>query len=47
MRLDIEFSDGRVGATAEGDPGPQEAAKTRPRPRGGKGSGGQGSLFGS
>ena len=47
MRLDIEFSDGRVGATAEGDPAPQEAAKTKPRPRGGKGSGGQGSLFGS
>ncbi|MGB6350367.1 MAG: exodeoxyribonuclease VII large subunit [Pseudolabrys sp.] len=47
MRLDIEFSDGRVGATAEGDPARQDTAKAKPRPRGGKGSGGQGSLFGS
>ncbi len=46
-RLDIEFSDGRVHATAEGDTAPQEAAKPKSRPRGGQGSGGQGSLFGS
>ena len=44
-RLDIEFSDGRVGAVAEGE------ARMRPPPvprrarRGGEGSGGQGSLF--
>jgi exodeoxyribonuclease VII large subunit len=42
-RLDIEFSDGRVGATADGEPAP------RPKPRlrgGGEGGSGQGSLFG-
>jgi exodeoxyribonuclease VII large subunit len=44
-RLDIEFSDGRVGATADGErPAP---VKSKPRPRGGEGSGGQGSLFGA
>lgn len=49
MRLSIEFSDGRVDATADGDrsPPPPPATKPKPRPRGGKGSGGQGSLFGS
>ena len=52
MRLEIEFSDGRVGATADGEGAPQPAAarphpSPKPRPRGGEGSGGQGSLFGS
>ena len=48
MRLDIEFTDGRVNAIAEGD-GPHGAASAKPGVRrggGGKG-GGQGSLFGS
>jgi exodeoxyribonuclease VII large subunit len=46
-RLDIEFSDGRVGATADGEgAAAQPPAKPRPRSRGG-GSGGQGSLFGA
>jgi exodeoxyribonuclease VII large subunit len=40
MRLAIEFSDGRVGATADGAP---SAAKPKPRPR--EGGGGQGTLF--
>ena len=44
-RLDIEFSDGRVGATADGERA--APAKSKPRPRGGQGSGGQGSLFGA
>jgi exodeoxyribonuclease VII large subunit len=53
MRLDIEFSDGRVGAVADGEakePKPQATpapARAKPRPRGGEGSGGHGSLFGS
>ena len=49
MRLDIEFSDGRVGATADGEgaPPPAPKAKPAPKPRGGSGPGGQGSLFGS
>jgi exodeoxyribonuclease VII large subunit len=46
MRLDIEFSDGRVGATADGE-GTAPPAKPKPRSRGGGGSGGQGSLFGA
>jgi exodeoxyribonuclease VII large subunit len=47
MRLDIEFADGRVGATADGSRAMQPAAKIK-RPRGsGEGPGGQGSLFGS
>jgi exodeoxyribonuclease VII large subunit len=46
MRLDIEFSDGRVGATANGE-GTAPPAKPKPRSRGGGGSGGQGSLFGA
>jgi exodeoxyribonuclease VII large subunit len=46
MRLDIEFADGRVGATADGDRVSQLSAKGKPRARG-SGSGGQGSLFGS
>ncbi|HEV7432007.1 MAG TPA: exodeoxyribonuclease VII large subunit, partial [Steroidobacteraceae bacterium] len=47
-RLNIEFSDGHVGATADGDPAPQASTKAKPRTQGGgKGSGGQGSLFGS
>jgi exodeoxyribonuclease VII large subunit len=48
MRLDIEFTDGRVGATSDGEPTTQPAEKSKPRTRGGgQGSGGQGSLFGS
>lgn len=49
-RLDIEFSDGRVGAVADGERAVQSpAAKPKPRPRGGSGgqSGGQGNLFGA
>ena len=44
MRLDIEFADGRVAATADAALPP---IKAKPRGRGGEGSGGQGSLFGS
>ena len=48
MRLEIEFSDGRVGATADGEGAPQPAAKpkptTKPRPSGGESSG-QGTLL--
>jgi exodeoxyribonuclease VII large subunit len=46
-RMDIEFSDGRVGATADGERAPLPPAKSKPRMRGGEGSGGQGSLFGA
>jgi exodeoxyribonuclease VII large subunit len=53
-RLELEFSDGRVGATADGEGMPRPAAakpkpaqKPMPKPRGGGGRGGQGSLFGS
>ena len=57
MRLYIEFADGRVAATANGDGPPRAAAPPprlaealpKPKPRaksGGEGSGGQGSLFG-
>jgi exodeoxyribonuclease VII large subunit len=46
MRLEIEFSDGRVGATADGDSAPAPTARAKPRARGG-GPGGQGSLFGA
>jgi exodeoxyribonuclease VII large subunit len=46
MRLEIEFSDGRIGAAADIDPATQQSVKPRQRPRG-SGSGGQGSLFGS
>ncbi len=49
-QLDIEFSDGRVGAVADGERAAQSsAAKPKPRPRGDSGgqSGGQGSLFGA
>ena len=46
MRRDIEFSDGRVGATADGDSAPAPTARAKPRARGG-GPGGQGSLFGA
>jgi exodeoxyribonuclease VII large subunit len=56
--LELEFSDGRVGATADGEGAPRPAAamprpaqkpaqKPAPKPRGGGGRGGQGSLFGS
>jgi exodeoxyribonuclease VII large subunit len=48
MRLDIEFSDGRVRATADSEHATQPSTKVKPRMRGGgEGSGGQGSLFGS
>jgi exodeoxyribonuclease VII large subunit len=47
MRLDIEFADGRVGATADGERAlPPVKGKTRGR-GGGEGPGGQGNLFGS
>jgi exodeoxyribonuclease VII large subunit len=47
MRLDIEFGDGRVAATADGEPASKPVSRVKPRERGGQGSGGQGSLFGS
>src|SRR5262249_50279041 len=46
-RLDIEFSDGRIGATADGEHATPQPAKSKPRTPGGRGSGGQGSLFGA
>ena len=47
-RLDIEFTDGRIGATADGESAGRPAAKPRSRGHGGEGgSNGQGSLFGS
>ncbi len=48
-RLEIEFSDGRVGATADSGSvpkAPTPKSKAAPKPRGG-GPGGQGSLFGA
>jgi exodeoxyribonuclease VII large subunit len=42
MRLDIEFADGRVGATADGEARPALPVKGKPRR---SGSGGQGTLF--
>jgi exodeoxyribonuclease VII large subunit len=45
MRLQIEFSDGRVGAVADGESSPA-TPRPKPRPRGSGGQGGQGSLFG-
>jgi hypothetical protein len=48
-RLDIEFADGRVGATAQGVSKRIESppfARPRPRTRRGGGNEGQGSLFG-
>ena len=54
MRLEIEFSDGRVAAVADGEApaAPSAALRAKPRLRGGQGpggqsSGGQGSLFGA
>ena len=57
MRLDIEFADGRVAATADGDGAPRDqvappraaeaSARPKPRAKGGGEGGGQGSLFGS
>ena len=59
MRLDIEFTDGRVGAIADGEGGAREPAAKPGARRGGSGQGGgpgggsggqrggQGSLFGS
>ena len=47
-RLDIEFTDGRVGAVADGEAAAAPPARAKSRPgRGGGGTGGQGSLFGS
>src|SRR6478672_6506336 len=46
-RLDIEFADGRIGATADGEHAVQPTAKNKVRSRGGgEGPGGQGTLFG-
>ena len=47
MRLEIEFSDGRVGATAADQGAPPAAVRGKPRPRGGEGPSGQCSLFGA
>lgn len=47
MRLDIEFTDGRVGAIAEGDGAKSRLRRPGGRGEGGEGPGGQGSLFGS
>jgi exodeoxyribonuclease VII large subunit len=51
MRLDIEFSDGRVRAAAEGSSvaadKPQSAPAAKPRGRRGNGNSNQGSLFGA
>jgi exodeoxyribonuclease VII large subunit len=44
MRLDIEFSDGRVGATADGAGASARTGPAKAKPRGG--GSGQGSLFG-
>jgi exodeoxyribonuclease VII large subunit len=47
MRLDIEFADGRIGATADGERA-LPSAKNKARGRGdGEGPAGQGNLFGS
>ena len=48
-RLDIEFADGHIGAVADGEANPakpQGSAAPKPRSRGSRGPGGQGSLFG-
>jgi exodeoxyribonuclease VII large subunit len=46
MALEIEFSDGRVGARADGAKSPDPAGTEPPKPRArGSGGGGQGSLF--
>jgi exodeoxyribonuclease VII large subunit len=49
MRLEIEFSDGRVAAVADDEAALSAPAAPRPKPRlrGGEGSSGQGSLFGA
>jgi hypothetical protein len=44
MPLDIEFSDGRIGARAEGPVRARPSAPSKPRGRRGSGSG-QGDLF--
>jgi exodeoxyribonuclease VII large subunit len=46
-RLDIEFSDGRIGATADGERAASPPGKSKPRTREGGGSSSQGSLFGA
>src|SRR5271163_647260 len=45
MPIEIEFSDGRVGARADGAVDMTDAAAAKPRPRRGGGSSGQGDLF--
>ncbi len=45
MRLDIQFSDGRVGARAEDGPSPPAPASARQKRAKDKDGGGQGSLF--
>ena len=47
MRLDIEFSDGRVGATADGERAAIAAREIQAAHARRRGSGGQGSLFGA
>jgi exodeoxyribonuclease VII large subunit len=47
MRLDIEFTDGRVGAIADSESSAPSTSSTKVRTRGGGQGGGQGSLFGS
>jgi exodeoxyribonuclease VII large subunit len=46
MRLDIEFADGRVAATAEGASASPSTVPAKPRSKPGGGNPGQGSLFG-
>ena len=51
LRLDIEFSDGRIGAVADGTPGaaatmPRPASRPAPKTRKRGGDPGQGNLFG-
>ena len=48
MRLDVEFSDGRVGAVADGAAAAaadKPVSTTKPRSRRGNGNSNQGSLF--
>ena len=43
--LEIQFTDGRIGAKAEDVPGPKSPAAPKPKPRKGPAGGSQGSLF--
>jgi exodeoxyribonuclease VII large subunit len=45
MQLAIEFADGRVGATADGEAIREPAPRAKPRRGGGQGPSGQGKLF--